>query len=513
MATDEDTIFREVQNDSNFVHSTDLYHDTMNKISCLNNAEDLKYALKVHSREADTGENELVRHFAKKAIISQNFSADSPRCIADADPFFDEVTKDTHIGNSCDSASCKTPDTFYASYGSEDNDPRDLLNYEKREEEFDHKKSCHGHRSDTDDNNKSAFINKTFPFENEEVQEKFDEFLLGRKNDERGTECFVPRSPKKESRAKPPRFFRDPSPIHERLAMTKTKSATLRQESSGKQREEIHNNRCRVPFYCTVANSSCESVLTSDFTVTSSTVSSSSSEHSCKEKTGRVSRPPSSRTRYIRASEAPCQDRIKEAMKIVRTASPFHDRLASVETKSGLLRRQTEKAERKNNTSNSGSRSRPAFYAMTIGLTRQSSYRNESPVARRVSSTPIRSGVPPSRCTSSPSKKNLGLLGDAEMQKTWGKLNSLQTNTLYSRLARQDTIASSKRILPTPGRHIMLSPYEQVKLAKNSMVEGRNKSKKTSSDFFDKLSKDQTFSTFSKSQIVGLPTDTSYSEY
>ncbi len=509
---DEDTICREVLSDSRFEDPI-LYHDSINHTAF--NERSLKYTLKIHVPEDDKNEAELVKLFEEKMDVDHSVGADSPRDVTD--PFYHENEDRENEGDTCNST--KKTDTFFSLRNKEKNMPG---------------KESSSPGLATDQDNLPLKECPFVPHENRvrdstEIENSHDTYFAGggkekdvlnqgelplnnHKNVLREADYFSCRLQKQDTHARPPRP--NPSPIHQRLAMAKTKSVALRQGSRGRSRDDYHGqHKARVPFYCTVSSSSVTSGLTSD-----SLLSSSSSEDSAQEK----------KLHRIRARS---QDRIKQAMSIARSSSPFHERLAIVETKSVALRRISELADKKKKSSSTGHQ-RPAFYCTVNPSSSASSSSFSGSGSSESSESSMMRSRTPKRETSVLNHSPL-FRGDSPIlskrtdtsgreisprpscqfyqghghTKVRGKLSSFETQSLYHRLSRHDTVATSKRLMPSPGRKVLRSPYEQSKMERKTLMDEKKRSRKTTNDFFDRMSRDQTFSSFSKTQILGLPTD------
>ncbi len=509
---DEDTICREVKSDPRFEDPI-LYHDSLNQNPF--NERSLKYKLKIHVPEDDKDEAELVKLFDEKMDVDHSASADSPRDVTDL--FYHENEDRENEGDMCNNA--RKTDAFLSLRSNEKNVSEKGVSSPAVATDHDSLplKECPFVPREHSTPNAAVIENSDDAYfasngKDKGVLHQVELPINNHKNVLRETDYFACRLQKHDAHARPPRP--NPSPIHQRLAMAKTKSVALRQGSRGRSRDDYQSqHKARVPFYCTVSSSSVTSGLTNDCLL-----SSSSSEDSAQEK----------KLHRIRARS---QDRIKQAMSIARASSPFYERLAVVETKSVALRRISELADKKKKNSSTG-RQRPAFYCtvnpsssastsssygpgscegseslMMISRTPQKEtsvlnqsplFRGDSPIMSKTSNTSNRVMSPSTRCQFHQ--------GNARM-KSRGKLSSYETQSLYHRLSRHDTIASSKRLQPSPGRKVLRSPYEQSKMERKTLLDKKKRSRKTTKDFFDRMSRDQTFSSFSKTQILGLPTD------
>jgi len=74
------------------------------------------------------------------------------------------------------------------------------------------------------------------------------------------------------------------------------------------------------------------------------------------------------------------------------------------------------------------------------------------------------------------------------------KKSDYEMDALFSRLSRQDTVASSKKIVPTPNRPEILTEYELQEMRREATVRMDYRRRRPSQDFFDGLSKDATMS-------------------
>jgi hypothetical protein len=180
----------------------------------------------------------------------------------------------------------------------------------------------------------------------------------------------------------------------------------------------------------------------------------------------------------------------------------IHDRLARTKTKSMDLRLQMEMAAKKEKErERQGSRGRPAFYVVA----------NSSSFSTCNSNTPTKQQKPPSVRTrsASPRKHFYTYLTETETisssyrkglatpQKplssstTGQKLPPRAMEALCTRLANQDTVASSKRIVPTPNRKPIMANIEAIRQA-DELEKKRHLKGRARKDFFDILAVEKT---------------------
>ena len=69
-----------------------------------------------------------------------------------------------------------------------------------------------------------------------------------------------------------------------------------------------------------------------------------------------------------------------------------------------------------------------------------------------------------------------------------------ELDSLFNRLAKQDTIASSRKTVLTGMRPVILTEYEKMELIEKARIKKERKKVRTSPRFFDVLSKDMTMS-------------------
>ena len=139
-------------------------------------------------------------------------------------------------------------------------------------------------------------------------------------------------------------------------------------------------------------------------------------------------------------------------------------RLSRKDTTTGAIA-QSEKSEQRLRERKNRSRGLPTFY---VAVSKNTVNSNPSSV-KELSSRP-RSLQPKSKKT------------DFEMDK------------LFSRLSRQDTVASSKKIVPTQNRPELITEYELQEMQREAKLRMDYRRHRPSQDFFDGLSKDATMS-------------------
>lgn len=74
------------------------------------------------------------------------------------------------------------------------------------------------------------------------------------------------------------------------------------------------------------------------------------------------------------------------------------------------------------------------------------------------------------------------------------KKSDYEMDRLFSRLSRQDTVASSKKIVPTQNRPELITDYELQEMQREAKLRMNYRRHRPSKDFFDGLSKDATMS-------------------
>jgi hypothetical protein len=67
-------------------------------------------------------------------------------------------------------------------------------------------------------------------------------------------------------------------------------------------------------------------------------------------------------------------------------------------------------------------------------------------------------------------------------------------DSLFQRLSKQDTIASSRKTVGTGLRPVILTEYEKMELRQQEKIAKEKRKNRTSPRFFDVLSKDMTMS-------------------
>jgi len=147
------------------------------------------------------------------------------------------------------------------------------------------------------------------------------------------------------------------------------------------------------------------------------------------------------------------------------------------------------------------SRGRPAFYVVANSSSFHSS--NSNVHIPKSPSTGTRSASPrkhfyryltETETVSSAFRKGLATPTKEGPAPTTSKMSSRNMEALCTRLANQDTVASSKRIVPTPNRKPMMANYEVMKQA-DELERKRYSKSKVTKDFFDILAVEKTKST------------------
>lgn len=175
----------------------------------------------------------------------------------------------------------------------------------------------------------------------------------------------------------------------------------------------------------------------------------------------------------------------------------IHDRLARTKTKSMDLRLQMEMdAKKQKERERQGSRGRPAFYLVANSSSsnlNSNTPNQKSPSARTRSASPRKhfyTYLTETETISSAYRKGLATPQKKSPSTAGQKMSSRDMKALCRRLANQDTIASSKRIVPTPNRAPMLTTYEKMRQAEE---EKKKRAKpKVGKDFFDILAVEKT---------------------
>lgn len=140
-------------------------------------------------------------------------------------------------------------------------------------------------------------------------------------------------------------------------------------------------------------------------------------------------------------------------------------RLSRQDTTTGSIAQSEKSAQRLRERENRSSRGLPTFY---VAVSKNSV--NSNPSSARELSSRTRSLQPKS------------------------KKSDYEMDELFSRLSRQDTVASSKKIVPTQNRPELITEYELQEMQREAKLRMDYRRRRPSQDFFDGLSKDATMS-------------------
>ncbi|GFH49554.1 predicted protein [Chaetoceros tenuissimus] len=278
------------------------------------------------------------------------------------------------------------------------------------------------------------------------------------------------------------RRVRNGSPFHERLAVTNTKAMAMRRLSEQMEYEEKQKNKGKPPkkpFYLVAGKSS--------------------SPTSQKPKKG-TRKPPQASLNAKSQSFSRSQSFSSEKSarptqrRSIGCNSPFHERLAVTNTKTMAMRRYEEQLEKEEKyRQRSGSVKNRPFYL----ITGKDNTPKKSPRTTMRRASPL----PPKIVKTTPTSKRQMVRPPAFAKKeksrqSTPKRSERETRAFYDRLARHDTVSSSKKIITSRDRPMLLTQIELMELEKEKTRVQKEKQmkKRTSKDFFEILSKDSTLS-------------------
>jgi hypothetical protein len=304
----------------------------------------------------------------------------------------------------------------------------------------------------------------------------------------------------KRNKLQKPVLPRSPSPLHERLAIHATKATQFRYEETKEIRSSSNKPmKDHMQFYCASSNSmsSNDSELT-PLVVTSNDDSSLLTFSSNSE---------SEELSYMKEQQKVRKVSLRiDTQSRPRSVNHF-DRLSATNTKAMERRRQLEKEIYEQKLANRfGNYGREAFYRyppkspkMSSKLT-ASSRNSSAPPRNSTCDTPrtrnfVHSSYVAKTKTLTPSYKHKQL-GFFQRKESFPKSSptNAELDSLFNRLAKQDTIASSRKTVLTGLRPVILTEYEKKELIEKDRIEMERKKVRTSPRFFDVLSKDMTMS-------------------
>ena len=304
----------------------------------------------------------------------------------------------------------------------------------------------------------------------------------------------------KRNKLQKPVLPRSPSPLHERLAIHATKATQFRYEETKEIRSSSNKPmKDHMQFYCASSNSmsSNDSELT-PLVVTSNDDSSLLTFSSNSE---------SEELSYMKEQQKVRKVSLRiDTQSRPRSVNHF-DRLSATNTKTMERRRQLEKEIYEQKLANRfGNHGREAFYRyppkspkMSSKLT-ASSRNSSAPPRNSTCDTPrtrnfVHSSYVAKTKTLTPSYKHKQL-DFFQRKESFPKSSptNAELDSLFNRLAKQDTIASSRKTVLTGLRPVILTEYEKKELIEKDRIEMERKKVRTSPRFFDVLSKDMTMS-------------------
>ncbi len=292
----------------------------------------------------------------------------------------------------------------------------------------------------------------------------------------------------KKNKLNKPSLPRSPSPLHDRLATHPTKSSQFRYEET----REILNSfnrpmKSQMQFYGMSSNPS--SLSSNDSEVAPPLVTSNDDSSLLTF---------SSNSESEELSYTNDQQKARKVSLHVDTAQRLNhfDRLAATNTKTMEMRRQLEKEiQQKKMANRNDHQDRETFYRYPP---KSPKMRSSWEVSHRHSSAPPRDGthgfdkVKTNTQTLTPPHKKSGY---SPLKETSVKnsTTSAQLDSFFNRLAKQDTIASSRKTVLTM-RPVILTEYEKKEMMEQDRIAKERKKMRTSPRFFDVLSKDMTMS-------------------
>ena len=276
---------------------------------------------------------------------------------------------------------------------------------------------------------------------------------------------------------------RNGSPFHERLAVTNTKAMAMRRLSEQMEYEEKQKSKGRAPkkpFYLVAGKSS-------------SPKNASTSSPKLKKSPRKPPQPSLNARSQSFSSEKKSRSTRRRS---IGCSSPFHERLAVTNTKTMAMRRyeeQLEKEEKYRQRSAGSVKNRP-FYLVTGN--------DSTPKKSTRTTVRLPSALPPKIVKTTTTSKREMLRPPAFAQKeksrhSTPKKSEREARALYDRLARHDTVSSSKKIITSKNRPMLLTQIELMELEKENtriQKEKQRMKKKTTKEFFEILSKDSTLS-------------------